>query len=222
MMDGFLVLDKPPERTSSDCVVFVRKRLPRGTAIGHGGTLDPMATGVLPICVGAATRLFDYIIDKQKTYVAELKLGVVTDTQDATGQVLSTSDARVTEQDVRAVLARFTGDILQTPPMYSAVKRGGRRLYELARRGQSVEVAPRACRVDGLRLTGALGDNRFRLEVDCGRGVYIRSATTSGRRWAAAGTWPRSGARARARSRWKMRSRSRMWTRWARTALPRA
>ena len=175
MMDGFLVLDKPPERTSSDCVVFVRKRLPRGTAIGHGGTLDPMATGVLPICVGAATRLFDYIIDKQKTYVAELRLGVVTDTQDATGQVLSTSDARVTEQDVRAVLARFTGEILQTPPMYSAVKRGGRRLYELARRGQSVEVAPRACRVDGLRLTGALGDNRFRLEVDCGRGVYIRT-----------------------------------------------
>ena len=86
-MDGFLVLNKPLGRTSSDCVVFVRKRLPRGTAIGHGGTLDPMASGVLPVCVGAATRLFDYIIDKQKTYVAELQLGVVTDTQDATGAV---------------------------------------------------------------------------------------------------------------------------------------
>ena len=86
-MDGFLVLNKPLGKTSSDCVVFVRRRLPRGTAIGHGGTLDPMASGVLPVCVGAATRLFDYIIDKQKTYVAELQLGVATDTQDATGAV---------------------------------------------------------------------------------------------------------------------------------------
>ena len=92
LMDGFLVLNKPLGKTSSDCVVFVRKRLPRGTAIGHGGTLDPMASGVLPVCVGAATRLFDYIIDKQKTYVAELQLGVVTDTQDATGAVVETTE----------------------------------------------------------------------------------------------------------------------------------
>ena len=101
-MDGFLVLNKPLGKTSSDCVVFVRKRLPRGTAIGHGGTLDPMASGVLPVCVGAATRLFDYIIDKQKTYVAELQLGVVTDTQDATGAVVETRSVNVTEADVRA------------------------------------------------------------------------------------------------------------------------
>ena len=174
-MDGFLVLNKPLGKTSSDCVVFVRKRLPRGTAIGHGGTLDPMASGVLPVCVGAATRLFDYIIDKQKTYVAELQLGVVTDTQDATGAVVETRSVNVTEADVRAALPRFIGDIWQTPPMYSAIKRGGKRLYELARRGESVEIAPRACRVDDVRLTASLGDGRYRLEVDCGKGVYIRT-----------------------------------------------
>ena len=174
-MDGFLVLNKPLGKTSSDCVVFVRKRLPRGTAIGHGGTLDPMASGVLPVCVGAATRLFDYIIDKQKTYVAELQLGVVTDTQDATGAVVEKRPVNVTEADVRAALPRFIGEIWQTPPMYSAIKRGGKRLYELARRGESVEVAPRACRVDDVRLTASLGDGRYRLEVDCGKGVYIRT-----------------------------------------------
>ena len=174
-MDGFLVLNKPLGKTSSDCVVFVRKRLPRGTAIGHGGTLDPMASGVLPVCVGAATRLFDYIIDKQKTYVAELQLGVVTDTQDATGAVVERRSVNVTEADVRAALPRFIGDIWQTPPMYSAIKRGGKRLYELARRGESVEIAPRACRVDDVRLTASLGNGRYRLEVDCGKGVYIRT-----------------------------------------------
>ena len=174
-MDGFLVLNKPLGKTSSDCVVFVRRRLPRGTAIGHGGTLDPMASGVLPVCVGAATRLFDYIIDKQKTYVAELQLGVVTDTQDATGAVVETRSVNVTEADVRAALPRFIGEIWQTPPMYSAIKRGGKRLYELARRGESVEVAPRACRVDDVRLTQALGNDRYRLEIDCGKGVYIRT-----------------------------------------------
>ncbi len=174
-MDGFLVLNKPLGKTSSDCVVFVRKRLPRGTAIGHGGTLDPMASGVLPVCVGAATRLFDYIIDKQKTYVAELQLGVITDTQDATGAVVETRSVNATDADVRAALPRFIGEIWQTPPMYSAIKRGGKRLYELARRGESVEIAPRACRVDDVRLTASLGNSRYRLEVDCGKGVYIRT-----------------------------------------------
>ena len=88
-MNGFLNVNKPTGRTSSDLVVFVRKRLPRGTAVGHGGTLDPEASGVLPVCVGSATRLFDYIIDKRKTYVARIRLGVETDTQDATGQVVA-------------------------------------------------------------------------------------------------------------------------------------
>ena len=134
-----------------------------------------MASGVLPVCVGAATRLFDYIIDKQKTYVAELRLGVTTDTQDATGTVLSETDADIPEEAVRAVLPRFVGDILQTPPMYSAIKRGGKRLYELARRGERVDIEPRPCHVDDVRLTAKLGKNRYRLEIDCGKGVYIRT-----------------------------------------------
>ncbi len=174
-MNGFLVMDKPLGRTSSDMVVFVRKRLPRGTAVGHGGTLDPQASGVLPICVGAATRLFDYIIDKQKKYVAELQLGVETDTQDATGEIVRALPVRCGAEELSSALPAFTGDILQVPPMYSAVKRDGKRLYQLARKGESVDVEPRPCRVDAIRLLGQTGENRYRLEICCGRGVYIRT-----------------------------------------------
>ena len=110
-MNGFLIANKPTGITSSNLVVFVRKRLPRGTAIGHGGTLDPEASGVLPLCIGSATRLFDYIIDKKKTYVAELQLGAITDTQDATGSVIETRAVHVTENDLRGVLGEFVGEI---------------------------------------------------------------------------------------------------------------
>lgn len=174
-MNGFLNINKPTGRTSSDVVVFVRKRLPKGTAVGHGGTLDPEASGVLPVCVGSATRLFDYIIDKQKTYVARLKLGVETDTQDATGQVVSKRPVTAGEAEIRDVLPRFTGDILQTPPMYSALKRDGKRLYQLARKGESVALEPRACRVDGIEYLGNEGDDVHVLRVRCGKGVYIRT-----------------------------------------------
>ena len=174
-MNGFLNVKKPTGRTSSDLVVFVRKRLPKGTAVGHGGTLDPEASGVLPVCVGSATRLFDYIIDKRKSYVARIKLGVETDTQDATGQVVAERPVEVGEDELRAVLPRFVGDIEQIPPMYSALKRDGRRLYQLARKGQSVELAPRACRVDDIAFLGAEGGDVYRLRIDCGKGVYIRT-----------------------------------------------
>lgn len=174
-MDGFLVIDKPMGVTSSACVARVRRRLGRNTPVGHGGTLDPMATGVLPVCVGAATRLFDYIIDKKKTYVAELRLGVETDTQDATGATVRTCAVEVGEDAVRAALRPFVGEILQTPPMYSAIKRNGERMYDLARRGERVELAPRPCRVDDIRLVRALAPDRYQLEVDCGKGVYIRT-----------------------------------------------
>ena len=174
-MNGFINLNKPTGRTSSDLVVFVRKRLPRGTAVGHGGTLDPEASGVLPVCVGSATRLFDYIIDKQKTYVARIRLGVRTDTQDATGRVLEQRPVAVGEAELRAALPSFTGEIEQIPPMYSAVKRDGRRLYQLARRGEAVEVAPRKCRVDAIECLGAEGEDTYRLRVTCGKGVYIRT-----------------------------------------------
>ena len=140
-MDGFLNILKPPGMSSGDMVFQARRLLPRGTRVGHGGTLDPDAAGVLPVCVGRAARLFDYIIDKQKTYIAELRLGVVTDTQDASGAVLERRDAStVTEADVRAALPRFTGTISQIPPMYSALKRGGQKLCDLARRGESLEL----------------------------------------------------------------------------------
>ena len=174
-MNGFLNLNKPTGRTSSDVVVFVRKRLPKGTAVGHGGTLDPEASGVLPVCVGSATRLFDYIIDKQKTYIARIKLGVETDTQDATGRIIAEKPVTVGEDALRAALPRFIGDIEQVPPMYSAIKRDGRRLYQLARKGQMVEVAPRGCRVDGIEYLGGEGDDVYLLKITCGKGVYIRT-----------------------------------------------
>ena len=174
-MNGFLIINKPTGRTSSDAVVFVRKRLPRGTAVGHGGTLDPEASGVLPVCVGSATRLFDYIIDKQKTYVARLKLGVETDTQDATGRVVATMPVTAGEAKVRAVLPNFIGEIEQVPPMYSALKRDGQRLYKLARRGETVALEPRKCRVDDIEYLGYEGDDTHLLRIKCGKGVYIRT-----------------------------------------------
>lgn len=174
-MNGFLIANKPTGITSSNLVVFVRKRLPRGTAVGHGGTLDPEASGVLPLCVGAATRLFDYIIDKQKSYIAELQLGVETDTQDATGRVVRENPVSVDAADVREVLPEFVGRIEQVPPMYSALKRDGKRLYQLAHRGEQLALQPRICRVDGIELLEECGQNRYRIRVDCGKGVYIRT-----------------------------------------------
>ena len=174
-MNGFLIANKPTGTTSSNVVVFVRKRLPRGTAIGHGGTLDPEASGVLPLCIGKATRLFDYIIDKKKTYVAEIQLGQVTDTQDATGQVTEEREVSVGADELIAVLPKFIGEIEQIPPMYSAIKRDGKRMYQLARKGEVVELEARKCRVDDVRYVGCTGENRYKIEVDCGKGVYIRT-----------------------------------------------
>ena len=174
-MNGFLVAYKPTGMTSSDLVVFVRRRLPRGTAIGHGGTLDPEASGVLPLCIGKATRLFDYVIDKKKTYVAELQLGVETDTQDATGTIVTTKPVEASESDLRDVLPRFIGDIKQIPPMYSAIKQNGKRLYKLARNGEVVERPARDCHVDDIRLIERVASDRYKLEIDCGKGVYIRT-----------------------------------------------
>lgn len=174
-MNGFLIANKPTGCTSSNIVVFVRKRLPRGTTVGHGGTLDPEASGVLPICVGSAARLFDYIIDKQKTYVARIKLGQITDTQDATGQIIETRPVNVGEAELKAVLSRFIGEIEQIPPMYSALKRDGQRLYKLARKGESVDLEPRKCRVDDVEYLGSEGDDTYLLRIHCGKGVYIRT-----------------------------------------------
>ena len=174
-MNGFLIANKPTGITSSNLVVFVRKRLPRGTSVGHGGTLDPEASGVLPVCIGSATRLFDYIIDKKKTYIAELQLGVVTDTQDATGSIVEEHPVAATEEDLREAVKEFVGEIEQIPPMYSAIKRGGKRLYQMARKGEIIEVEPRKCRVDGVEVLDQTGEKKYRIRVDCGKGVYIRT-----------------------------------------------
>lgn len=173
--NGFLNVLKPTGMTSSDVVVMIRRMLPRGTAVGHGGTLDPDAAGVLPVCVGRATRLFDYIIDKQKTYIAELTLGVETDTQDQTGRVVRRLPVTVGRAEIEAALPTLVGDIQQIPPMFSAIKRDGKRMYDLARKGQAVALEPRTVHVDGLEYLSDDGDNRHRIAVYCRKGVYVRT-----------------------------------------------
>ncbi|NLG25420.1 MAG: tRNA pseudouridine(55) synthase TruB [Clostridiales bacterium] len=174
-MDGYINLLKPPGMTSSDAVVRVRKMLPRGTRIGHGGTLDPDAAGVLPLLIGRGTRLFDYLIDKQKVYLAELRLGVTTDTQDASGAVVSVRPVIAGEAQLRAAIWRFVGDIDQSPPAYSAIQQNGRRMYELARAGLAQPLPPRRVRVDAIEYVDSPCPGAHRLRVYCGKGVYIRT-----------------------------------------------
>ncbi len=174
-MDGFINLLKPPGMTSSDAVVFVRRLLARGVKVGHGGTLDPDAAGVLPVMVGRGARLFDYFIDKEKEYIALVTLGVTTDTQDATGRVLEVRPVTVGEAEVRAALKHLTGDILQVPPAYSAIKRGGKPMYELARKGLAPELEPRAARVESLDIIGQEQYNQYKINVVCRKGVYVRT-----------------------------------------------
>jgi tRNA pseudouridine55 synthase len=137
--------------------------------------LDPEAAGVLPVCVGRAVRLFDYLVDKQKTYLAEIAFGTSTDTQDAQGKVIGTSDAVVTEEMLDAVLPKFTGTIVQTPPMYSALKYNGKKLYDLALQGEEIPDKSREVQILSLRRTATRGMNRFLLEVTCSRGTYVRT-----------------------------------------------
>lgn len=174
-MDGFINILKPPGMTSSDAVLAVRRLLPRKTAVGHGGTLDPDAAGVLPVCVGKATRLFDYIIDKKKTYVGEICLGVSTDTADASGKILEKADRIPSAEELREILGEFTGEISQTPPIYSALKKGGKKLYELARAGEEVEIEARRVHIHALTYLAQTAPNRHLIRIDCGKGVYIRS-----------------------------------------------
>ena len=171
---GVLIVDKPAGWTSFDVVAFVRRR--SGVRrVGHAGTLDPLATGVLPVCIGQATRFIEYLVDSTKTYVADVTLGVETNTYDAEGEVLQRRDTSgVTEAGIEAALERFRGEIEQTPPAYSAIKRDGVPLYKLARRGEEVTVEPRRVRVDRLALTSC-EPPLLRLEVDCSKGFYVRS-----------------------------------------------
>ncbi|MBS6565424.1 MAG: tRNA pseudouridine(55) synthase TruB, partial [Clostridiales bacterium] len=143
--------------------------------IGHTGTLDPMATGVLPVCTGRATRLSDYIMEKDKVYVAGLTLGARTDTQDGEGRIISRSDAVPGREEVNKALRAFTGEIMQTPPMYSAIKMGGKKLYEYARAGQEIIRQPRRVTVYELELLEQLNQREYILRVHCSKGTYIRT-----------------------------------------------
>jgi len=174
MPSGILIVDKPAGWTSQDVAAKLRGVF-REKRVGHGGTLDPMATGVLPVFVGRATRAVEYFESAEKEYEAVLRPGVVTDTQDVEGRVLETRPADVTREALEAALARFRGPIEQLPPMYSAIKVNGKKLYELARAGREAERAPRRVTIFSLELTGELPGPEFSLRVRCSKGTYIRT-----------------------------------------------
>ena len=172
-MTGIVIVDKPAGWTSQD--VTARLRRVFGTRrIGHGGTLDPMATGVLPVFVGRATRGVEFFEHADKTYEAVLRLGTVTDTQDSTGTVLEKRPAAVTEAEFRDILPKFTGKIAQVPPMYSAIKVDGKKLYELARAGKEVDRKPREITIFSLELLEFSGETA-KIRVHCSKGTYIRT-----------------------------------------------
>jgi len=173
-MDGIINVLKPTGMTSSDVVVFLRKLLGI-KKVGHTGTLDPGAAGVLPICIGKATRLFDYIVEKDKEYIADLTLGYCTDTMDSFGKITYCNDVNVKRDDVERVLNQFKGKIVQKPPMFSAIKHKGKKLYELARDGQVVDVKKREVEIKSLSILQQNGKNQYQIFIKCSKGTYIRS-----------------------------------------------
>lgn len=174
MAFGFLNIDKPLGMTSHDVVAGVRRHI-RLKRVGHAGTLDPLASGVLVVCVGLATRLSDYVMHTTKGYQARVRLGIVTDTYDAEGEILREADPSGIDRDqVEAALSQFTGQIEQVPPMYSAIKKDGKKLYELARAGETVDLPARSVYIESLKISAWDGPE-FTLDVRCGSGTYIRS-----------------------------------------------
>ena len=174
MASGILIVDKPAGWTSMDvCAklrgIFHEKR------VGHGGTLDPMATGVLPVFIGRATRAVEFAEKSDKEYIAGLKLGVITNTQDTSGEILEERPVSVTREELENALESFRGDILQVPPMYSAVKIGGKKLYELARKGREVERPARQISIKALELLDKTGENLYTIRVRCSKGTYVRT-----------------------------------------------
>ncbi len=173
-IDGWVVLDKPLGMTSTQAVGRVRWLFGAQKA-GHGGTLDPLATGVLPIALGEATKTVPFVMDGRKEYRFTLRFGEARSTEDAEGEVTSTSDVRPTDDAIRAVLGRFTGEIEQMPPAFSALKIDGRRAYDLARAGEAVELKPRKVTIERLELLGRPDADHADFVVACGKGTYIRS-----------------------------------------------
>ena len=174
-MNGVININKPQGMTSHDVVAKLRKIL-NIKKVGHTGTLDPDATGVLPICVGRATKAADMLTASDKQYLAEVTLGSRTDTMDASGTVLETAPVAVTKRQIEEAVQSFLGESEQLPPMYSAVKVGGRKLYELAREGKEVARAPRRIRISSIAVQSyAPALDRFTMLVDCTKGTYIRT-----------------------------------------------
>ena len=172
-MNGIVIVDKPSGWTSQDVTAKLRGVF-KTRRIGHGGTLDPMATGVLPVFVGRATRGVEFFEHAEKTYETVLRLGITTDTEDITGTVLTQQDAFVTGQQLEQVLDGFRGEIMQVPPMYSALKINGQKLCDLARKGKEVERKPRPVTIHELTLLGMEAEG-IRLRVRCSKGTYIRT-----------------------------------------------
>ncbi len=178
-MNGILNILKPPGMTSFDVVGYLRGVI-KIKKIGHTGTLDPGAVGVLPICIGSATKAIEYMTDKDKVYRAEMTLGVSTDTQDSSGQVLEQKEVNVTSEEVSRVVTQFIGKLQQIPPMYSAIKVEGKKLYELARSGITVERKPREIEVYSIDIIKNIdekseGPKTVILDVHCSKGTYIRT-----------------------------------------------
>ncbi|OPZ89843.1 MAG: tRNA pseudouridine synthase B [Firmicutes bacterium ADurb.Bin419] len=172
-MDGILNVLKPPGMTSFDIVAYLRSVL-KEKKIGHTGTLDPGAVGVLPVCIGKATKTIDYLTDKDKIYRAELTLGVSTDTQDNYGNVLKVCEANFTEEQIFSTIKSFVGRYEQIPPMYSAIKVEGKKLYELAREGITIERKPRNVTIHSIDILD-IRDNKAVFDVECSKGTYIRT-----------------------------------------------
>jgi tRNA pseudouridine55 synthase len=172
-IDGVLLLDKPSGITSNSALQCA-KRLLQATKVGHVGTLDPLASGLLPLCFGEATKFSGGMFLADKSYLAEVTLGLTTTTGDAEGEVLSRSSEIPQRSEIEAVVPRFIGPIMQTPPMYSALKRNGKPLYAYARAGEKIEIEPRPVVIHDIHVLSVAGD-RLQLNVRCGKGTYIRT-----------------------------------------------
>ena len=174
-MNGFFNINKPKGMTSSQVVGKVKYLLGKKAKVGHMGTLDPLASGVLPIAVGRATRLFDFLLQKKKTYIATFQFGIHTDTLDSTGTTLDTSNVIPTIDQITSVLPQFLGVNQQIPPAYSAKSINGKRAYDLARQGQEVELKPCTIQIFDIQVQRQLAHDTFQFLITCSAGTYIRS-----------------------------------------------
>lgn len=173
-VSGWIILDKPLNMGSTDCVSKI-KWLYKAQKCGHAGTLDPLATGMLPIALGEATKTVPYVMDGQKTYRFAVTWGAQTNTDDLEGEFTQTSDKRPSEAEIRAILPNYVGEIEQVPPAYSAVKINGERAYKLARDGEDVKIEPRKVEIERFELVEYRDENISVFEVDCGKGTYVRA-----------------------------------------------